>query len=137
MSDDLLSWFWDHLVMDQWINHTLCVRYSNRFIEGTFCKKPANKNIHYVLAISLTWSWVHLVLEKWFKQKIYVRYYNEMISWCFGNILVNKIRHYVLAIILGLLWDHCVMNKWIKEDTMFYLIHWLDNGYPWYCNLQP
>ena len=134
MSDDLPSWFWDHLVMEQWINQTLCVRYFNRFIEGPLCNKPSNKKIHYVLANELTWSWVHLVLDKWFKQKLCVRYYNEMISWCFGNVLVNKIIHFVLDILIGLLWDHCVMSKWIKSDTMCYLIHWIDQGYPSYCN---
>ena len=38
---------------------TLCVRYFNRFIEGSFYNEPVNTCINYALAHSLNLSGVH------------------------------------------------------------------------------
>ena len=42
--DFLLSWFWVHLVIDQWIKRTLCVSYITGLMLETFGNWPVNKS---------------------------------------------------------------------------------------------
>ena len=50
----LWTWFLAHLLIDQWLNQTLFVRYYTRFIKGSYFNEPVNKIRHYALADSLT-----------------------------------------------------------------------------------
>ena len=63
-----------HLVIDHWLNHTICVSSLVEFI--------------WVTCGIVPWFIVYLVIDQWLKQTLYVSYFNGYNLGSFGNCAV-------------------------------------------------
>ena len=126
-----------HLVLDQWFNQTLCVRYFPELVSVSFGNGPVNKIRHYFLSIILGLLRDVFVLKKWIKSDTvcyrmnwldqgYILYFTSyssryyvlatLLRWFWAHFVngpVNQSRHHDSATLLCLLWDHYVktVNK--------------------------
>ena len=101
------TWFLVHLVIDQWIKQTICVRYFTGLSLVAFSDFPINKadtmcfiifwvdygyiwywssdwSRNYVLDILMSWLWVNLELNQWLDQTLRVCYFTWMILVIFS-----------------------------------------------------
>ena len=109
-----LGWIWVHLLIDHWINQTLCVSYYTKLFWGTvsighlfWINFAINQRINQTL-------WVHSAIDNWSKQTLCVSFFIQFI-W-FSIFIIP----WILV--------HLLLDQWLKHILCVSVLTWLNVG---------
>ena len=76
------------MVLEQWFNHKLGVRYFTELISGSFGNRTVNKIRNSVLDIPPSLLWDNCAAKKWIEADTKIRYFIDFIMGNFGIVPV-------------------------------------------------